>query len=35
LAWCWPTMWRSSSETISWGVIEDMVLNSFAGNGGG
>ena len=25
LAEFWPTMWRSSSETISWGVIWDMV----------
>jgi hypothetical protein len=24
LASCWPTMWRSSSETISCGVMEDM-----------
>lgn len=24
LALAWPTMWRSSSETISWGVMDDM-----------
>src|SRR6476661_7600835 len=24
LASCWPTMCRSSSETISWGVMEDI-----------
>src|SRR3954464_3204880 len=26
LASFWPTMWRSSSETISWGVMEDIGL---------
>src|SRR5690606_2103300 len=25
LAAAWPTMWWSSSETISWGVMEDIV----------
>ena len=24
LAACWPTMWQSSSETISWGVMADI-----------
>src|SRR5207253_4553514 len=26
LAAFWPTIWRSSSETISWGVMEDIGL---------
>src|SRR3954462_15448873 len=28
LASAWPTMWRSSSETISWGVMEEDIARS-------